>query len=352
MNSIEKNEEFLRNIYRKGPMEGHAFVCMPCGKPVFEGNGDITLSDRPAEEWVPDIVDGYNRQVQMAEQTDSDLVPFCKLATATHIYAAAFGSPVHTFEDDNPCALPFVNTAEEADKIQEPDIWNCPGIARIFELGKAIQKELGDDVCLGPPDMQTGFDTACLIWDKTELYMAMMEDEGAAALKRLSAKCARFFKKFLLELKKEFPNMSPCHCPDVWAPPEMAPWMSNDECGAISTPMFEEFLLPEMLDLAETFGGLGMHCCADAEHQFESFKKIPGWYAFNRVAGRQGWRPVIEQFDGSDETPVMVLAWMEDDDMEMLIREAPDGMRFIFQKNTDDLDEAKQWIEFGRNLRQ
>lgn len=80
----------------------------------------------------------------------------------------------------------------------------------------------------------------------------------------------------------------------AWAPPEMGPWLSNDECGAFSTVMFEELCLPEFVDLAETFGGLGMHCCAGAEHQFESFRKIPGFYTFNRVAAQRGYASLAD----------------------------------------------------------
>ena len=130
----------------------------------------------------------------------------------------------------------------------------------------------------------------------------------------------------------------------------MGPWMSNDECGAVSTEMFERFMLPEMLDLSDTFGGIGMHCCANAEHQFSSFKKIPNFYGFNRVQAKQGYEPLIKQFDGSDATPVMVLAWVPDDAMQMLIQWAPEGMRFIFFKATDDDDDAKRWLERGRRL--
>lgn len=103
----------------------------------------------------------------------------------------------------------------------------------------------------------------------------------------------------------------------------MGPWLSNDECGAFSAGMFEDFCLPELADLSQTFGGLGMHCCAKAEHQFESFKKIPHFYAFNRVATKGvGYAPLLDHFTGI-EAPVHVLAWIAERDIEYLIRKAP-----------------------------
>jgi hypothetical protein len=220
---------------------------------------------------------------------------------------------------------------------------------RIFEFAHAVQKELGKDVFLSPPDMQSGFDTAALIWEKTDFLCAMSDDTEKEAVKRLVAKCAALFKEFLIEFRKEFPNCSPCHCPSAWAPPEMGPWLSNDECGAFSTAMFEEFCLPELVDLSGTFGGLGMHCCADAEHQFESFRKIPNFYVFNRVAARRGYAPLLDYFAG-DSAPIHVLAWISDEDIEYLIRNAPSGTRFIFVFSGSKDEDAKPWLDRMRAL--
>lgn len=183
----------------------------------------------------------------------------------------------------------------------------------------------------------------------THIYCAMLDEKESGAVHRLVAKCAELFKTFLIEFRREFPNCSPCHCPTVWAPPEMGPWLSNDECGAFSTPVFREFCLPELVDLAETFGGLGMHCCADAEHQFESFKEIPGFYAFKRVAAQQGYAPLLEHFTG-DTAPVHVLAWISEEDIEYLVRGAPDRTRFIFNLCGTTVDEARSWLERMRTL--
>ncbi len=162
-------------------------------------------------------------------------------------------------------------------------------------------------------------------------------------------KCANLFKTFLIEFRKEFPNSSPGHCPAVWVPPTMGPWLSNDECGAFNNEMFEEFCLPELVDLAKTFGGLGMHCCADAEHQFESFNKIPNFYGFNRVQSKHGYDPILEHFGGPD-APVHVLAWVSDEDTEHLIKTAPEGTRFIFALLGAEPNEAKAWLHKMRAL--
>ena len=347
---VARNESFLRNIFARGPFERHGFVCSPrCISIPEHPDYDFTISDKPVKNWVPWIVDGYRRQVEMLEAVGDDAVPFAKISTGTHIYAAAFGCEVRRFSDSNPCAMPLVFTAAEADKLAMPDIWKTPVLYRIFELARAVQDELGPDAYLGPPDMQSGFDSAALIWNKTDFLAAMIDDVDSAAVMRLAEKCASLLKTFLSAFRREFPICSPCHCPSVWAPPEMGPWLSNDECGAFSAAMFERFCLPELVDLSKTFGGIGMHCCAAAEHQFESFKKIPNFYAFNRVAARNGYSPLLKHFTGG-AAPVHVLAWIPERDIEYLVRNAPAGTRFIFNLVGASVQEARAWLAGMRGL--
>ena len=341
---IQKNTAFLRSLFRKETAERPAFLARSSDIPIFKWeDGDYTLSERPIERWVPWVVGDYQKQVDWLEKLGDDSVPVAKLTTGTHVFAQAFGCEVHKFDDNNPCALPLAMTIEEAERIEEPDLWNCRGLMRVFELGRLVQKELGPDAFLGPCDMQSGFDTACLVLDKSTLMCAMADPDERPAVARLAAKCASLYKKFLIELRKEFPTMSPGHCPGTWAPPEMGPWLSNDECGAVNTETFEELMLPELVDLAETFGGLGMHCCASADHQFKSFGKIPNFYAFNRVRSKLGWTPIFNL--AGPTGPTYVLAWISENDILELRAKAPAGTRFMFCWIGDNTAEAIGWLE-------
>jgi hypothetical protein len=267
----------------------------------------------------------------------------------THLYAAAFGSPVHRYDDSNPAAMPFLTSGVEADRVAEPDIWTAPTLYRVFELARAVQDRLGADVWLGPPDCQTGFDTACLIWDKTAILCALADPEEAAAVKRLAGKCASLFRRTMAELRREFPTLSPAHCPCHWVPPELGPWVSNDECGAVSTAMFEEFMLPELVELSQTFGSMGMHCCAAAEHQFASFATIPNFYAFNRVPakGGPGLEAAVAAFDGPG-APVHAIGWIDPATIGRLVSQAKPGTRFVFVAYPATLDDARTWLDAAR----
>jgi len=342
---IERNKAFIAGLYRNEQPLRPGFICLPAQADIFEGPGDYTLSDKPVDLWLPRVVENYKRQVAMLEALGDDNVPWASTHTGVHIYAAAFGCKVHTYPDNNPIALPMVKTAAQADALTTPDIWKSPTLYRVFELAEVLRKELGKDVPLGGPDVQSGFDTACLIWNKEDLFVAMTDPCEKEAVKRLTAKCAELLKTFLAALRREFPAINPCHCPGVWAPPELGPWVSNDECGSMSVAAFEEFCLPELIDLAQTFGGLGMHCCANAEHQFPSFAKIPNFYGFNRVAAKRGYLPLLEHFAGPG-SPVHVLAWIDQGQIASLLRASPAGTRFIFVRmGTQSPADGRTWLE-------
>lgn len=343
---VARNRRFLENLFRRGPFEGHAYICHPPLRPSYATPlGDYTVSRRPVSEWVPDLVVNYECQCRFVAALGDHQVPMANLVTGTHPYAAAFGCTVHRYPDANPAALPLVRTAAEADALPEPDIWSCPALYRVFELADAVRRELGSDVPFSPPDLQSGFDTASLVWNKEDFFCAMVTDPEA--VKRLVRKCAGLFRNYLSALRREIPTCAAGHCPRAWVPPELPPWLSNDECGAFGTAMFEEFCLPELLELSVAFGGLGMHCCADAEHQYASFNRIPNLYAFNRVMGKRcrgGWAAFFRHFQGP-QAPVHVLGWLVPATVKQIKAMVSPGTRLVFVHAGDDLEACRAWLD-------
>lgn len=340
---LERNRALHRALFAGQPGARHAFVAHAPSPPIWEV-GDFTTSDRPISEFVPWVVDHYRRWLALSEAIDDDAVPFARPGTGTHIYALCFGAKPHLYPDSNPYAEACVANAAEADQLPEPRLENCRPLMRIMELAAAVRRELGPEVTLGPPDMQTGFDTACIVWDKTDLLCSLVENPDA--VKRLAGKCARLLRSFIAAYRREFPNSTFGHCPSTWTPPDAGPWVSNDECGAMSAAMFSEFCLPELVELSTTFGGLGMHCCAHAQHQFAGFRRIPGLYAFNRVATGVGWERdnALEEL-GGPAGPVMVPGWVTPECVRTLLRKAPAGTRFIFNGTAfDRTDDAARWL--------
>jgi len=331
------NRRFLADLFA-GPFRGHAIImdheAVPSGFP-----GDFAISERPLSDWLPWAVRNFEARVQWHEETGDDSVPFVSLTTGTEIFAAAFGCPVHLYPDAPAAARPLVFDAREADALPAPGLGARP-LERLFEFAHMVQAEVGADVPLGVPDIQSPFDIAALIWRKQDLFVAMHDEPDA--VKRLVSKCLALLKTFLTEFRRQFPNGNLIHCPYHWAPSDLGCALSEDEAGSMSTAMFEEFCLPSLVDLSDTFGGLFMHCCAAADHQYPSFRKIPNLRGLNRVFQSPGARPAIEAFSGHT---VLVMAWIGEQDVYNLLDMALPGTRFLFNMPQQPLEESKRTYE-------
>jgi len=334
----QPNRRFLRDLFA-GPFRGHAIIMDHEAAPRDWSQGDVVISERPVKEWLPAVVQDFETRLKWHNALGDDAVPYVNIQTGTEIFAAAFGCPVHMYDDAPPCALPLVTTADDAGRLPVPGLDARP-LARVFELAELVRGEVGADVPISVPDIQSPFDIAALVWRKEDLFAAMYERPGA--VKRLVDKCHRLLVDFLFEFRRRFPNCNLCHCPNAWAPPELGAWLSEDEAGSLSTAMFEEFCLPSLVELSERFGGLFVHCCAAADHQYDSFRKIPNLRGLNRVFQAPGPRPAIEAFSGRT---VLMVAWTGEQGVcEMLDMALPDT-RFLFNMGAQPVDEARSTFE-------
>ncbi|MGC9360450.1 MAG: uroporphyrinogen decarboxylase family protein [Anaerolineae bacterium] len=332
----------MRDLFA-GPFPGHA-IWMDADDvvPVFEsagGRGDFTVSDEPIGLWLDWAVGNYERRLARHEVLGDDAIPYPMLSTGTQLFAAAFGCAVHSFEDSNPCALPLVQTPAEADALTVPSLEEPP-LSRVFELGRLVRERVGPEVPIGVPDIQSALDIAALVWRKEDLFLAMIADPDA--VQRLASKCQQLLIAFFERFCQELGEINYCHCPYAWAPPDLGVWLSEDEAGSISTPMFDRFCLPWLVELSERFGGLFMHCCADADHQYRSFAKIPNLYGLNRVFQEPGPRPAIDAFSGHT---VLMQAWTPLDDAVAMLEIARPNTRFLFNMPAQPLDDARRTLD-------
>jgi hypothetical protein len=340
---IERNRRFLADLFA-GPFRGHALVFSPPA-PDVEKPGDFAISERPVADFVPWLVAGYEAKVRSTEALDDDSVPYVNLATNTGVFAGAFGCPIHVYDTEtNAAAQPIVSAPEEADALSEPSL-DSRELARYFGAAELVRRELGPDVPVSVPDIQSPFDVAALVWRKEDLFVALHIDPDA--VERLVGKCERLLASFIDELLRRFPNANLCHYPYAWAPSDLGMWLSEDEAGSMSTEMFERFCLPSLARLSERYGGLFMHCCANADHQYGEFLKIPNLRGLNRVFLEPGPRPAIDAFSGRT---VLILGCGGEEGMRELLAMARPDTRFLFNVGAPTLDEAKALLERLRKL--
>jgi len=330
---IAANRRFLTDLFA-GPFPGHAVIMNPLPVP-WDLPGDVSCSPEPVARWLDLSLRRYEAELTMLEAVPHDGVPVARIPTGTQLFAAAFGCNVHIYPDSPACALPLVETADEADALLAPSL-SAPPLARVFELGRLLRERLGPDVPINVPDMQSPFDIAALVWRKEALYMALVDSPDA--VRRLVERCRRLLTDFLQAFMREFGECCLAHCPNAWAPPELGCWLSEDEAGCMSTAMFQEFCIPPLTEMSHTFGGMFVHCCATADYQYESLKRIPNLRGMNRVFQSPGPRPAIEAF-----TPdtVLMVAWTDESGCASMLDMALPETRFLFNMDAPTHDDAK-----------
>jgi uroporphyrinogen-III decarboxylase len=224
------------------------------------------------------IVHKYRVQTDCLEWLDDDRVPCISALMGTDNFAHAFGCPVVYPGNNNPFTKPVIFSAAEFAKIKKPKLENS-SLMEIIEYGHKLQKA-APGALIQLPDIQSPLDIAALIWDKTDFFMALYDEPQA--VKDLIAMCYELLKEFLDLWFKAFGKEFIAHYPDYYMPYGIT--LSEDEIGSISFEQFMEFSYPHLCKLSEHFGGrIGIHCCANAKHQWEAIKSIQGLVMLNLV---------------------------------------------------------------------
>lgn len=232
----------------------------------------------------PDLVEqrlewiwrNYELNLERLSWLDDDSLPYLDMLTGTEIFAEAFGCRVQRPPDNNPFALPFVTTPAQADRLAVPSL-DVPAVARVFAMADALQKRAGPGALFRMVDLQSPLDVAALIWEKTAFYTALVETPEAVA--GLVEKITAFQFTFLDEWFRRYGREHVAHYPDYYMPSGVT--LSVDEIGAISARMFRETCLPGLNQFSRRYGGLGMHCCAHARHQWPHFLDVTGLRLLN-----------------------------------------------------------------------
>jgi Uroporphyrinogen decarboxylase (URO-D) len=220
----------------------------------------------------------YQRQLEQLHWLEDDTLPHLDVYTGTEIFAAAFGCRVHYPPDDMPFALPLIHTPAEVDDLDIPGL-DSPVIAPLFEIAEELRRRAGPGAMMRLVDMQSPMDVAALIWEKATFYQALLE--APEAVLSLAHKVKTLQVRFLDEWFARFGREYIAHYPDYYMVGGLT--LSEDEVGAVSASLFERLFLPELVDLSDRYGGLGMHCCAHARHQWAGFCKIPNLRFLNFV---------------------------------------------------------------------
>ncbi len=284
----------------------------------------------------------YLYQLERIYWYEDALVPYLDPYTGTEIFAEAFGCRVHRPADNMPFALPLVNSAREAEKLRIPDISAAP-LALLFEIADELRRRAGAEAVMKLVDIQSPMDIAALIWNKETFYPALIEMPEAVL--ELADKVKTLLVRFLEEWFARYGREFVAHFPEYYMPVGIT--LSEDEIGAVSPAMFERYFLPELNELSDHFGGIGMHCCANARHQWKHFKHIRSLRLINLVqpldelvAAHAFFEQITTQMNGWD------ISWQVDKGAAQF----PSKAHLVLQANVETRSEAQHLAEMMQRL--
>jgi hypothetical protein len=280
----------------------------------------------------------YEIMCRKAERVDDDRVPYLGNVTGTEIFAEAFGCRVHRPDDTNPFALPLIHAASEVDRVKTPEL-STSSLAYLFDIADELYRRGGRDAVMKPVDIQSPMDVVALIWDKGDLFCAMIENPQA--VKALADKVRTLLVTFFDEWFRRYGTTYVAHYPDYVMHGGIT--MSVDEVGAISDEMFHEFFRDELIALSNHFGGLGIHCCADARHQWGNFRALPGLKVINHTVPptrnpREYLRDSLNSYGSA--IAQMPIGWTPDGEPASWPAQFPKGTRVIYEVPADNAAQA------------
>lgn len=285
----------------------------------------------------------YCLMSERANWLDDDWLPYLDVYTGTEIFAAAFGCPVHYPQDDMPFALPLVHSAREAGTLCIPDL-DCAAVAPLLETAEELRRRAGASALLRMIDLQSPMDIAALIWEKTSFYPALIEDPQAVL--ELAAKVEAFQTRFLDEWFSRFGSEFIAHYPDYYMAQGVT--LSVDEVGAVGTKAFEQFFFPELEQLSMRYGGIGIHCCANAPHQWAGFSRVPGLKLLNLNQPGGVMRKAAAAF--GSQVALWPMVQGEEEQWFAGPEEAPAPLRMVWEFTAKSRDEALAIVERMRRV--
>jgi len=284
---IEERKQRWRDLYDLSRPPGYVFI-IRYGPDNLEEPLPHPDKKQPRIEWAWQT---YERSLARLDWLDDDSIPYLFVSSGTEIFAEAFGCEVYRPDDTMPSARPLIHHASEVARLNVPDIGSTP-LAMLFEIGDELRRRAGDGAVLRIADIQSPMGISALIWEKSSFYPALIE--SPEAVKELAAKVKQLLVAFLDEWFARYGREFIAHYPDYYMPQGVT--LSEDEVGSVSPEAFREFFLPDLIELSDRYGGIGVHCCAHARHQWENFREIPNLRVLNLVQPEDELRAAYPYF--------------------------------------------------------
>lgn len=280
----------------------------------------------------------YEYEMEISRILDDDYIPSLDVASSTAIFPEAFGAEVFYPKGDMPCGRHFISTPEQSRALKVPKLEDS-SLMYYFDIADELYRFGGKDAILGLPDIQDPIGIAGILWDKAELLCTMLDDPECVF--ELTDKIYGLTTAFLDEWFRRYGNRFCAHYPHYVMNRGIS--VSVDEVGIVSPELFRTFFAENLDKLSERYGGIGIHCCALSEHQFENFSKVRDLKLMNlyrptpsRKKAYEVFRTLCVQCHGDYLSGIPRYIGPEEDGI------VPRGSRVIYREPVDSLEEAQR----------
>ena len=154
MKTIELRKERWKDLYQSTDKTKVLYL-ISCAE-----NGEVLRVPRPPlwpeykQERIEWAWKNYLADMEKIKWLEDDSIPYLSLISGTEIFAEAFGAKVYRPEDNMPCAIPFISSPKEAEKIKIPRLENTP-LMDLFDIADELKRRGGTEAILKLPDIQT-----------------------------------------------------------------------------------------------------------------------------------------------------------------------------------------------------
>ena len=343
---FEPKQENLRKFMRgewKGPLLMQS----------AEGNIYFELANRK-ETSLESQLDNLTVKMDLhCDYTYSFLEPWCGVG----VYANAFGAHLHYFDHSAVQTTPRYLHVEEVENVPEPNFKDVELMNVVIDYIKYFREQTHDQLPICLTDTQSPNDTASLILDPVELFMASVtEPESIDDFLLKVTKVIGDFTEQQIEL------IGPCyHGPGHQFPSDSTIGgisLSDDNLAVISPASWVVSARNYNDILARRFGGIALHSCGVFSHSMKELKESVGLNMLNfKISDFEPNDPVLlaETFAGTDTIlhpiifpgePYERLLPLMRDDVRMIINLATTGT--VDEKNA----QYDEMVEFFRPYRE
>ena len=188
--------------------------------------------------------------------------------------ATAFGCPMKIVDDADPWVGHLVSNQDPgaARRIRKPDTASHPIYARMIQRLAFLQAN--SPLPLRLVNVASPMVTASMIWDYTDLMMALLQYPAEVhALLEVITEATIDYVRLQLRHIKNLSTMG--HEPEI-VPREVGLRISDDTAALLSPKLYLEFAARYNGRLAEAFGGVVVHSCGDCSRVVAAMLEVPG----------------------------------------------------------------------------